>query len=162
MAVHDISTPTADSTITARFPSRWLAVVAVGVSIFLSALDGSIVALALPPIGAAFHLTNQPTSAVVLAYAIPLALMIVPAGALSGRFRALPQFLLSLLGFAIGTTMCAVAPSFDMLILGRAIQGASAAVLSTLGFAVAAGIVEPGERGRAIGIVCSPARPRPS
>lgn len=42
-----------------------------------------------------------------------------------------------------------------MLILGPAIQGASAALVSTLGFAVAAGIVQPRGRGRAMGIVGS-------
>ncbi len=155
MVLHDNSTPTADATASARAPARWLAVVAVGVSVFLSALDGSIVALALPPIGAAFHLANRLTSAVILAYAVPLALVILPAGALIGRFRALPQLLLSLLGFAVGTTVCAVAPSFGVLIFGRALQGAAAGVLSTLGFAVAAGIVGAGERGRAMGIVGS-------
>ncbi len=33
-----------------QYKRRWLAVVALGLSLFLSALDGTIVALALPPI----------------------------------------------------------------------------------------------------------------
>lgn len=63
-------------------PGRWLAVIAVGITVSLSALDGTIVAIALPSIGAAFHLSNQLASAIVLGYAIPLTLLILPAGAL--------------------------------------------------------------------------------
>jgi MFS family permease len=68
---------------------RWLAISAIGLSLFVSALDGTIVALALPPIARQFQLSDGLASAVALGYAIPLTVLILPAGDLVGRFRVL-------------------------------------------------------------------------
>src|SRR6266571_1965312 len=41
---------------------KWVAIVAVGLSLFLSALDATIVALALPPIASRFQLSQRSSS----------------------------------------------------------------------------------------------------
>jgi len=74
---------------------RWLAVSAIGLSLLLSALDGTMVALALPPIVRQFQLSARLVSTVTLGYAIPLTVLILPAGDLVGRFRVLPTFLVA-------------------------------------------------------------------
>src|SRR5438270_5557243 len=135
------------------YERRWLAVVALGLSLFLSALDGPIVALALPAIARHFQLSDSLASAVTLSYAIPLTLLILPSGDLVGRFRVLPTFLVAVLGFGLGSIICGLASSFPLLLVGRVIQGCFGAVLATQGIAVAAAVVSPGERGRAMGIV---------
>jgi MFS family permease len=132
---------------------RWLAVSAIGLSLFLSALDGTIVALALPPIARHFQLSDSLVSAVTLGYAIPLTVLILPAGDLVGRFRVLPAFLVAVLGFGLGSLMCGLASSFSLLLVGRVVQGCCGAVLATQGIAMAAAVVSPGERGRAMGLV---------
>ena len=71
------------------YEHRWLAVTAIGLSLFLSALDATIVALALP------------------------------SGDLIGRFNTLPTFLISVLGFGLGSIICGLAFSFPLRILGR-------------------------------------------
>ncbi len=135
------------------YERRWLAVTAIGLSLFLSALDATIVALALPPIARHFQLSNSLVSVVTLSYAIPLTVLILPVGALIGRFRTLPTFLLAVLGFGLGSITCGLASSFPLLVLGRVIQGCFGAVIATQGLAVAAAVVSPGERGRAMGII---------
>ena len=75
------------------YKRRWWAVAAVGLSIFLSALDATIVALALPSMAHWFQLSESLTSLVILSYTIPLTALILPCGALIGRFRPLPTFL---------------------------------------------------------------------
>src|SRR5437588_7444445 len=135
------------------YERRWLAVTAVGLSLFLSALDATIVALALPPIAHHFQLSDSLASVVTLSYAIPLTVLILPAGDLIGRFRTLPTFLAAVLGFGLGSIICGLASSFPLLVLGRVIQGCFGAVIATQGIAVAAAVVSPGERGRAMGIV---------
>ncbi len=132
---------------------RWLAVSAIGLSLFLSALDATIVALALPPIAHHFQLSDSLVSAVTLGYAIPLTVLILPAGDLIGRFRVLPTFLVAVVGFGLGSLTCGLAPSFPLLLAGRVVQGCFGAVIGTQGIAVAAAIVLPGERGRAMGLV---------
>jgi hypothetical protein len=91
----------------------------------------------------------------MLAYAVPLTVFVRPCGALIGRFPSLPLFLVALGGFAVSTATCGLAPSLAVLVVGRVLQGSAGALISTLGFAVAAGVVRPSERGRAIGIVGS-------
>jgi MFS family permease len=136
-----------------QYERRWLAVSAIGLSLFLSALDGTIVALALPPIAQHFQLSDSLVSAVTLSYAIPLTLLILPAGDLVGRFRVLPTFLVAVLGFGLGSLTCGLASNFPFLLVGRVVQGCCGAVLATQGIAVAAAVVSPGERGRAMGLV---------
>ena len=136
-----------------QYERRWLAVSAIGLSLFLSALDATIVALALPPIANHFQLSDSLASAVTLSYAIPLTLLILPSGDLVGRFRVLPTFLVAVLGFGLGSIICGLASSFTLLLVGRVVQGCFGAVIATQGIAVAAAVVSPGERGRAMGIV---------
>jgi MFS family permease len=136
-----------------QYERRWLAVSAIGLSLFLSALDATIVALALPPIAHHFQLSDSLASAVTLSYAIPLTVLILPSGDLIGRFRVLPTFLVAVLGFGLGSIICGLASSFPLLLVGRVVQGCFGAVIATQGIAVAAAVVSPGERGRAMGIV---------
>src|SRR6266567_900342 len=136
-----------------QYERRWLAVSAIGLSLFLSALDATIVALALPPIANHFRLSDSLASVVTLSYAIPLTVLILPAGDLVGRFRVLPTFLVAVLGFGLGSIICGLASSFPLLIVGRVVQGCFGAVIGTQAIAVAAAVVSPGERGRAMGLV---------
>ncbi len=136
-----------------QYEHRWLAVTAIGLSLFLSALDATIVALALPPIAQHFQLSASLASAVTLSYAIPLTVLILPSGDLVGRFRVLPTYLVAVLGFGLGSITCGLASSFPLLLVGRVVQGCFGAVIATQGLAVAAAVVSPGERGRAMGIV---------
>src|SRR5881396_3746934 len=126
---------------------KWVAVVAIGLSLFLSALDATIVALALPPIAQHFQLSDSLASAVALSYTIPMTVLILPAGDLVGRFRVLPTFLVAVLGFGLGSLTCGLASSFPLLLVGRVVQGCCGAVIATQGIAVAAAVVSPGERG---------------
>src|SRR6266704_5625239 len=132
---------------------KWVAIVAVGLSLFLSALDATIVALALPPIASRFQLSDSVAAAITLSYAIPLTLLVLPSGALVSRFRSLPTFLVSILGFVLGSVACGLAPNFLVLLTGRIVQGSFAALIATQGVALAAAVVLPKERGRAMGIV---------
>src|SRR6266699_2036555 len=138
-----------------QYERRWLAVIAVGLSIFLSALDATIVALALPSMAHHFQLSDSLASVVTLSYAVPLTVLILPSGDLVSRFRTLPTFLVAVLGFGLGSLTCGLAPNFPLLLLGRVIQGGFGALIATQGIAVAAAVVAPTERGRAMGLIGS-------
>src|SRR5437867_12679798 len=100
------------SLVTSQDQRKWVAIVAVGLSLFLSALDATIVALALPPIASRFQILDSIAAAITLSYAIPLALLVLPSGALVRRFRAPPTSLVSILGFVLGSVACGLAPNF--------------------------------------------------
>jgi predicted MFS family arabinose efflux permease len=147
------SNVTVETKETGQYKRRWFAVVALGFSLFLSALDSTIVALALPPIARHFQLSDALVATAVLAYAIPLTALILPSSSFVNRFPSLQVFLFSVVGFGTGTVICGLAPNFIVLLTGRAIQGSFAAVIGTLGFALAASVVSPKERGKAMGIL---------
>ena len=53
------------------YQRRWLAVITMGLAIFLSALDATIVSLALPPIAHHFQLSDSLASSVTLVGSSP-------------------------------------------------------------------------------------------
>ncbi len=134
-------------------PLRWVAVAALGLSLFMSALDATIVALALPSISGSFTLSDSAAALLFLSYSVPLTLLVLPSGGVVKRFHTLPTFAVSVLGFGLGSAICGLAPSLTVLVAGRVIQGSFAALISTQGFAVAGAIVSPNERGRAMGVL---------
>ena len=132
---------------------RWWAVLALGLSLFIVTIDMTIVALALPVIAHVFHLTESTASAVSLSYTVPMTLALLPVGLILHRVRPLPTFLVSVLGFAVGSLISGLSVVLWMLIAGRIIQGIFAAVIFTQGIALAAAVVKPSERGRAMGLL---------
>src|SRR5690242_626747 len=117
----------------------------------LAALDGTIVATALPTIvgelGGLAHI-SWITSAYLLAQTVVTPLY-GKLGDLLGRKRVL-QFAVVL--FLIGSALCGLAQSMTMLIVFRAVQGLGAGGLIVLTQATIGDVVPPRERGRYQGI----------
>jgi EmrB/QacA subfamily drug resistance transporter len=117
----------------------------------LAALDGTIVATALPTIvgelGGLAHI-SWITSAYLLAQTVVTPLY-GKLGDLYGRKRVL-QFAVVL--FLIGSALCGLAQSMTMLIVFRAVQGLGAGGLIVLTQATIGDVVPPRERGRYQGI----------
>src|SRR5258708_10551244 len=134
---------------------RWLAVNSDGRPLFLSGPGATIVALALPAMAHHFQLSDSLASSITLSYAIPVTLLILPSGDLVGRFPVLPTFLVAVLGFGLGRLVCGLGSSCPLLLLGRVVQGGFGALIATQSFAVAAAVVPPTERGRAVGLIGS-------
>lgn len=91
----------------------------------MSALDATIVALALPQIASTLRLSDSLAAAMFLAYAVPLTMLVLPSGAVLNRLPTLPTFLVSILGFGLGSLVCGLIQNFEVLLAGRVVQGAS-------------------------------------
>jgi MFS family permease len=128
---------------------------AIGLAIFMFAVDMSIVALALPVMGQAFGQTDAAMSAVVVCYTLTMALLILPYGLLIIRWPPLATFVAGVLGFAVASVLCALAGEFQWLLAGRVAQGVFGALLGTQAAALATAVVTPQERGRAMGVIAS-------
>src|SRR3982750_3922609 len=117
----------------------------------LAALDGTIVATALPTIvgelGGLEHI-SWITSAYLLAQTVATPLY-GKLGDLFGRKRVLQS---AVVLFLIGSALCGLAQSMAMLIAFRAVQGLGAGGLIVLTQATVGDIVPPRERGRYQGI----------
>ena len=134
---------------------RWGIVMAVGLAIFMFAVDGNSVALVLPAMAKSFEQTNATMSWVMISYVLPQILLTIPCGLVVTRWSPLLTQLLGVAGFGLASVLCAFAPSFGVLLLARATQGSFGTLVTTQGIALIAVAVTPEERGRAMGIMGS-------
>ena len=92
---------------------------------------------------------------VVTGYSLAYAIGIPLYGRISDFFGVRRVFTVGLLGFAAGGVICALAPSFAILVLGRIVQGVGGAAVPALASVAVAKVLPPGQRGSALGVVAS-------
>ncbi|HEX5589758.1 MAG TPA: MFS transporter [Candidatus Limnocylindrales bacterium] len=119
-------------------------------------LDGTIVNLALPRIGATLPAVGigvlEGQVYVVAGYMATLAAFLLLAGALGDRYGWRRTFVLGLAGFGVASLVCGVAPSLDVLAIARLAQGITGALLVPGSLAIITRLFEGPARARAIGI----------
>ena len=108
---------------------KTLICLALAVALVLS--DSSIVVLALPDILARFSLTIGEVSWVLTGFNIVLAAVAVPVAYLVRRRAPGVLLLLGLAVFAVASLFCALAPSFEVLLLSRGVQAIGGAMAVT-------------------------------
>ena len=116
-------------------------------TMFLAALDQTIVATALPTIGRQFHDVSN-LSWVITAYLLASTAVAPVFGTLSDIYgrRAMVTVALSL--FVLGSILCALAPSMPILILARGLQGLGGGGILPVVQTVISDLVTPRERGQ--------------
>ena len=120
-------------------------------------LDGTIVNVALPRIEADLGGGLSTLQWVLNSYMLTLGALVLVGGSLGDLLGIRRVFTWGVIGFAITSLMCAVAPSAEALIAARALQGVSAALMVPGSLALISSLFIPEQRGRAIG--CGPACP---
>lgn len=96
---------------------------------FVALLDLSVVNVALPSIQADLHAEVAGAQWVVDGYSLPLAALMLSGGSLVDRYGRKRLFLAALAVFLGGSVICAAAHTLGVMIFGRALQGAAAAVV---------------------------------
>ena len=96
---------------------------------FLPIADFFIVNVALPTIATSLHASPAALELVVSVYGVAYAAMLVLGGRLGDRFGRHRLFLVGLAGFVLASLACGMAPSIEVLIAARLVQGATAAML---------------------------------
>jgi EmrB/QacA subfamily drug resistance transporter len=114
-------------------------------------VDSTVVNVALPSIADDLGggLAGQQWTA--NAYLVTLSSLILIGGSLGDLFGARRVFEIGVVGFGVTSVFCAVAPTIELLVLSRALQGVCGALLTPAALAVIAATFPPDERGRAIG-----------
>jgi EmrB/QacA subfamily drug resistance transporter len=116
-------------------------------TMFLAALDQTIVAPALPTIARDLHEFDS-VSWVVTAYLLSATATTPILGKLSDLYGRRRLMVGSVAVFILGSVGCALAPTMFALICARAVQGAGGGALISLANTVVADVVSPRERGR--------------
>lgn len=117
----------------------------------LAFIVGSIINVALPQMQADFAVGPTGVQWIVNAYLLPLGALVLIGGAMGDRYGRKRIFMAGLGIFAAACVICAVAWSFPVLMLGRALEGLGAAMLAPTSLAIIADGFSGKERGVAIG-----------
>ena len=119
-------------------------------------LDATIVNVALETIGrelpATFVARLEGLTYVNSAYFAVLAALLILAGAISDYYGRRRVFRIGLIGFGAASVACGLAPTMEVLIVARILQGAFGAILVPGSLAIITAAFEGEERGRAIGL----------
>src|SRR5262245_52294753 len=130
---------------------KQLALAAAIMGSFVAGLDSTVVNVALPAIRADLGGGLAGQQWVSNAYLLTLGSLILVAGSLGDLFGERRIFSLGVGGFGVVSLLCALAPSIEVLVVGRALQGVFGALLTPSALAVIVAVFPPEERGGAIG-----------
>ncbi|HEX7300147.1 MAG TPA: DHA2 family efflux MFS transporter permease subunit [Solirubrobacteraceae bacterium] len=128
-----------------------LALLAAILGSFVAGLDATVVNVALPAIQRDLGGGLAGQQWVSNAYLLTLGSLILVGGSLGDLFGERRIFTLGVTGFGAVSVICAVAPSIEVLVAGRALQGVFGALLTPSALAVIVATFAPDERGAAIG-----------
>jgi MFS family permease len=131
---------------------RWLAFGVLLVGAFLPPLDFFIVNVALPSIQGNLDTSAGELQLVISGYAAAYAVFLITGGRLGDIFGRRKIFLIGISGFGLASVVCGLATSPAMLIVGRVLQGLSAAAMAPQGLASIHALFPVHERSRALGI----------
>src|SRR3954470_17880067 len=112
-----------------RTSRQWWTLALVCTAAFMLLLDITVVSVALPSIQRDLHASLADLQWVSAAYALVLAVLLLPAATLGDRLGRRRLFLVGLVIFILGSLACALATTALSLELFRALQGVGGAVL---------------------------------
>jgi EmrB/QacA subfamily drug resistance transporter len=130
--------------------ARWVLLATV-LGSGMAFLDGTVVTIALPRIGAQLGDSPAGLQWVVNGYTLPLAALILLGGSLGDRFGRRRIFVVGVVWFALASLLCGLAPDIGMLVAARALQGVGGALLTPGSLAILQSSFAPPDRPRAIG-----------
>jgi EmrB/QacA subfamily drug resistance transporter len=119
----------------------------------MTLLDVSIVNITVPELQHDLSTDIETASWVVNAYNITFAVVLVAMGRLADQFGRKRFFMLGLSVFTIGSALCALAWTVEILIVFRILQGLGAGILAPLGFAMTALVFPPRQRGLGLALI---------
>jgi EmrB/QacA subfamily drug resistance transporter len=114
-------------------------------------IDGTVVNVALPAISHDLHAGLATQQWVIESYLLMLGSLILIGGSLSDLFGRRRVFGIGVAGFGVTSVICAAAPTAELLVAARALQGIAGALLVPSALAVIVSTFDESERGAAIG-----------
>lgn len=132
---------------------RNLILLSVLIGTLMSAIDTTIVILALPTLTDDLHAPFLSTIWVILIYLLVLAALTTQMGRLGDIFGRGRIFNAGFLIFIVGSAAAGASPDVNFLIVSRVLQGVGAVLLQANSNAIIADYYEPIERGKAFGFV---------
>jgi DHA2 family metal-tetracycline-proton antiporter-like MFS transporter len=124
-------------------------------AILISVLNQTFTNVVVPDIQRDYGVSQGQAGWVITGYLLVFAVGIPLYGRIADLYSLRRVFSLGLLVLAVGSLVCALAPTLPILVAGRIVQATGAAAIPALGFASVAKSLPPGERGMALGLISS-------
>ena len=103
--------------------SRTLVTLALSLATFMQVLDTTIANVAIPTIAGDLGASTSQGTWVITSFGVANAISVPITGWLAKRVGEVRLFLLATIGFVISSWLCGLAPSLELLILFRVLQG---------------------------------------
>ena len=132
---------------------KWWVMLGIGLGVLMYTIDTSIVSIALPILIKDLHTDFAMVQWVGLSYVLVVTSLVLGAARLGDILGKKPLYLGGLIVFTLSSLLCGWAPSIEILIAARALQGFGAVMISALGAAIIVEVFPAAERGKALGII---------
>jgi EmrB/QacA subfamily drug resistance transporter len=134
-------------------PRRWWALALLCGSFFMVILDGTILIVALPSIGADLSFSEQSLQWVLSAYALTFGGLLLLGGRAADLLGRRRVFMVGLVVFTAASLLCGLAWSPAALLAARVVQGVGAAIMTPTALSIVSTTFPEGpERNKALGI----------
>jgi EmrB/QacA subfamily drug resistance transporter len=134
-----------------RSPRGAVALTATVAASSMAMLDATVVNVALPHIGKEFNASVSALQWVLTGYLLALASLILLGGALGDRFGRRRVFLIGTIWFAAASLLSGAAPSVEVLVVARVLQGVGGALLTPGSLAILQASFRESDRAKAVG-----------
>jgi len=131
---------------------RRIVLLVVTMTSFLTPFASSSFNIALPSISSEFGLDAITMSWASLAYLLASAMFLVPFGRLADIYGRRKVFVSGTAAFACSSLLLGIYPSASTIIILRALQGVSSAMIFGTGVAILVSVTPPKEKGAILGI----------
>ncbi|MBF8720418.1 MFS transporter [Pseudomonas guariconensis] len=133
-------------------PQRLVAVIAIMLNIAMANLETAIANTALPTIAADLGTTDAQSIWVVSIYHLAMIAALLPLASLGDIIGYRRISMAGLVLFILASLLCGLAPSFEWLLVGRLVQGLSAAGILGVGVAMTRFVFPNHMLGRGMGV----------
>ena len=130
-----------------------MVLVSVLLGTLMSAIDATIVILAIPTITDDLSTSLFLSIWTIILYLLVLAVLTTQLGSMSDTYGRRKLFIVGFVIFTIGSGLSGASPDILLLIIFRGLQGIGAAMIQANGGAIIADTYEAKERGRAFGFI---------
>ena len=135
-----------------KIQQKWLVLIAIGMSTFMSALDTSVVNTVLPIITKSFDSHIATVEWVVIIYLLIVSGLLLSLGRLGDIRGHKSVFISGFSIFIISSALCGMSPKIEFLILFRGLQAIGAAMLAANSPAILTKSFPSSQRGQALGL----------
>jgi EmrB/QacA subfamily drug resistance transporter len=131
---------------------RTIALVVVALAFVMDLLDTTIVNIAIPSIQTDLGASFASIQWITAGYALAFAILLITGGRLGDIIGYKRMFITGIVGFVAMSLICGVAPTIEVLIVGRLLQGAAAALMVPQVMSLMQVMYKPRERAAVMGL----------